>query len=806
MSAPDTTNDPRRPVRGAEVLILAVDDKPANLIALERALASVPARIVKATSGEEALAVSLRHQFALAILDVQMPGMDGYELAEILLADPATARTPIIFVTAAYSDEAHLFKGYGAGAVDYMVKPYDPAILVSKVNVFLELARHRFGLEDAVEERTRALRASEARYRTLFETMAQGVVYQDATGRIVEANPAAQRILGRSGPELLGRDSVDSAWAAIREDGHDFPGHEHPAMVALRTGQPVRDVVMGLQRPGDGSPVWINIDATPQFRPGEREPHQVYTTFSDITARREAERKVEASERALRTVFESIEDGILVIDADTFSLQLANGGMGRLLGRPAPLHPGSPLAELLPAEHLGRLRAHAALRQEGASSILDLPIRRSDGTEAVADVLLAPIDLRGRRCLLVVFRDMTERRREERERERLQAELYQAQRMESIGVLAGGVAHDFNNLLSVILGYVGLAIDSEDTSATTREDLVEVKKAGERSAELTRQLLAFGRKQVLQRVPIDLNHIALGVEKMLRRIIGEDITLSFELGDALWIVRADPGQVEQIVKNLAVNARDAMPHGGTLRITTENIEIDRALSARHPELAPGSYVRFTISDTGHGIDADTLGRIFEPFFTTKARDKGTGLGLSTVYGIVKQSEGYVFCESEVGRGTAFRVYLPRVEGVAPVSVRPAPLAGEIRGGTETVLVVEDADPVRSLAARALDAAGYRVLTAIDGVDALRTSAAWSAPIDLVLTDVVMPRMGGDELATRLAEFRPESRVLFMSGYTGSIFRRDGHSEPQPHFVEKPFRVDDLLRKVRAMLDEPVAPG
>jgi PAS domain S-box-containing protein len=806
MSAADTTNDPRRPVRGAEVLILAVDDKPANLIALERALASVPARIVKATSGEEALAVSLRHQFALAILDVQMPGMDGYELAEILLADPATARTPIIFVTAAYSDEAHLFKGYGAGAVDYMVKPYDPAILVSKVNVFLELARHRFGLEDAVEERTRALRASEARYRTLFETMAQGVVYQDATGRIVEANPAAQRILGRSGSELLGRDSVDSAWAAIREDGHDFPGHEHPAMVALRTGQPVRDVVMGLQRPGDGSPVWIHIDATPQFRPGEREPHQVYTTFSDITARREAERKVEASERALRTVFESIEDGILVIDADTFSLQLANGGMGRLLGRPAPLHPGSPLAELLPAEHLGRLRAHAALRQEGASSILDLPIRRSDGTEAVADVLLAPIDLRGRRCLLVVFRDMTERRREERERERLQAELYQAQRMESIGVLAGGVAHDFNNLLSVILGYVGLAIDSEDTSATTREDLVEVKKAGERSAELTRQLLAFGRKQVLQRVPIDLNHIALGVEKMLRRIIGEDITLSFELGDALWIVRADPGQVEQIVMNLAVNARDAMPHGGTLRITTENIEIDRALSARHPELAPGSYVRFTISDTGHGIDADTLGRIFEPFFTTKARDKGTGLGLSTVYGIVKQSEGYVFCESEVGRGTAFRVYLPRVEGVAPVSVRPAPLAGEIRGGTETVLVVEDADPVRSLAARALDAAGYRVLTAIDGVDALRTSAAWSAPIDLVLTDVVMPRMGGDELATRLAEFRPESRVLFMSGYTGSIFRRDGHSEPQPHFVEKPFRVDDLLRKVRAMLDEPVAPG
>jgi two-component system cell cycle sensor histidine kinase/response regulator CckA len=803
MSAAERPSETRRPAGGGEVLILAVDDKPANLIALERALASVPARIVKATSGEEALAVSLRQQFALAILDVQMPGMDGYELAEILLADPATARTPIIFVTAAYSDEAHLFKGYGAGAVDYMVKPYDPAILVSKVNVFLELARHRFGLEEAVEERTRALRASEARYRTLFETMAQGVVYQDASGRIIESNPAAQRILGLLAPELLARSSSDTAWGAVRADGSDFPGDQHPAMEALRTGKPVRDVLMGLRRPSDGSDVWINVDAIPQYRPGDSVPYQVYTTFSDITARREAERKVSASERALRTVFESIEDGILVVDAESFALQLANGAMGRLLGRAPPLHPGSPLAELLRPEHLGRLRAQVGLRQDEPSSILDLSIRRSDGSEAVVDILLAPIDLRGRRCLLIVFRDMTERRREERERERLQAELHQAQRMESIGALAGGVAHDFNNLLSVILGYVGLAIDSEDTSPTTREDLVEVKKAGERSAELTRQLLAFGRKQVLQRVPIDLNHIALGVEKMLRRIVGEDIALSFELAESLWVVRADPGQIEQIVMNLAVNARDAMPHGGTLRVVTENIAADRDLRRRHPEIAEGGYVRFSIVDTGHGMDASTLARIFEPFFTTKARDKGTGLGLSTVYGIVKQSEGYVFCESEVGRGTAFRVYLPRVEGVAPVSVRPAPPDGQIRGGTETVLVVEDADPVRSLAARALDAAGYRVLTAIDGVDALRTSEAWAAPIDLILTDVVMPRMGGEELATRLAGARPEARILFMSGYMGSMFRREGSGEPLPNFVEKPFRVDDLLRKVRATLDAAV---
>jgi len=784
----------------AEAWILAVDDKPANLIALERALEGIPARVVKANGGEEALAASLRHRFALAILDVQMPGMDGYELAEILLADPATASTPIIFVTAAYSDEAHQFKGYDAGAVDYMVKPYDPAVLRSKVKVFLELARHRASLEDLVAERTQALRASEARYRTLFETMAQGVVYQDAVGRIVEANPAAVRILGLPPEAMLGRLSSDRAWDAIREDGSALPGDEHPSMRALRTGRAVHDVIMGVRHGLDGGRVWLNVTGIPQFRPGEPTAHQVYTTFSDITARREAELRVEASERALRAVFDRVEDGILVLDPDTLNVEMANGAVLKLLGRDEGPGRDASIAGLLSSEHATQLRAVTMDAVGSAPGILDLPVRRPDGSEVLVDATLGVVELRGRRCILAVFRDMSERRREEQDRQRLQSELFQAQKMESIGALAGGVAHDFNNLLSVILGYVGLAIDSEDTTDTTREDLVEVKKAGERSAELTRQLLAFGRKQVMQRVPVDLNHTAVGVERMLRRIIGEDIALTFDLQEDLGAVCADPGQLEQVIMNLAVNARDAMPHAGTLRVATANVDASSEGGHRPTELAPGRHVRLSVSDTGQGMDAATLARIFEPFFTTKAPDRGTGLGLSTVYGIVKQSEGHVFCSSEVGRGTTFDIYLPRIEGRAPISARPAALGAEIRGGHETVLVVEDADPVRSLAARVLDAAGYRVLTAIDGVDALRTSESWTAPIDLVLTDVVMPRMGGDELADRLARMRPRTKIVFMSGYTGASYRRSGSDAPQTHFVEKPFRVDELLVRVRAVLD------
>ena len=784
-----------------EVLILAVDDTRANLIALERTLAPVDARLITASSGEEALAACVRHRFALAILDVQMPHMDGYELAEILLADPATAQTPIIFLTAAHADEQHLFRGYSAGAVDYIVKPYDPVILLAKVRVFLELARRRMDLEGAVVERTRALRASEQRYRTLFETMAQGVVYQDGAGLISEVNPAAARILGVSRDGLLGRESTDGRWQAVREDGSAFPGEEHPAMVAMRTGRPVRDVLMGIRRERDGSQAWINIDATPQFGPGATRPELVYTTFSDVTDRVAAQHALVDSEQALRAVFDGTQDGVVAIDGDGFGVVMANDAMFRMFGWSREEFPSDAGADaLLTPQGLDRLVEANGARADGASAPVDLELSRRDGSGLIVEVAVSRVELRRRRCLLCVFRDVTERRRAEAERQRLQAELFRTQKMESVGMLAGGIAHDFNNLLSVIVGYVGFALERLDPGDPTYEDLLEVKRAGERSAVLTRQLLAFGRKQVMQRRPVDLNQIAHGVQKLLGRIIGEDVVLSLALEDALGVVSADPGQIEQVIMNLAVNARDAMPHGGRLTLSTANVVVDAAEAARHAELAPGSYVRLTVDDTGCGIDADALPQIFEPFFTTKPKGKGTGLGLSTVYGIVKQTDGHMTVASVPGVGTTFDIYLPRLEAEVAAPVVEAPLAATCRGGTETVLVVEDAEPVRNLAARALRSAGYEVIVACDGIEALRVAETWAGHIDLVLTDVVMPGLGGEELAVRLGQWRPATGVLFMSGYTDTAFRREGVVDVPRNFIQKPFVISDLLLRVRRALD------
>ena len=799
MSAPQTPPGSIAP-RPDEVMILAVDDKLANLIALERVLAGVPARIVRAMSGEEALAASLRHRFALAILDVQMPGMDGYELAEIMLGDPATASTPIIFVTAAYSDEAHQFKGYSAGAVDYLVKPYDPAILLSKVRVFIELARHKSDLEGLVAERTRALSASEERYRTLYETMAQGVLLHDRSGRVIDANPAASRILGASRDALLAREADDPAWDHFAASGEPLPGREFPSIRALRTGRPVFDELLGVTHATGSDRVWLSVSTIPRHGVAAHDVEQVYTTFSDVTARREAEQRLQNSERALRAVFEGTQDAIAVVDADTLELRLANHAVLRMLDLAPPLGAGVSFADFLSGDQVAALTVAPIGREQPDEGPLELVLTRPDGSAIVADARTTRISLEGTACTLLVLRDMTQRRHQERESRRLQTELFQAQKMESIGVLAGGVAHDFNNLLSVIGCYVELTLESSSTSAEAREDLGEVKLAAERSAELTRKLLAFGRKQPMQRVPLDLNVVVRNTDKLLRRIIGEDVELVLDLDDALGFVMADVGHVEQIVMNLAANARDAMRTGGRLVLQTANLEVTADQAEAKPGLAVGPHVVLRVIDNGCGMDEATAQRVFEPFFTTKQEGAGTGLGLSTVYGIVKQSEGHLSLTSEPGHGTTFEIYLPRLAGAALGSSALREVEGARIGGTETVLVVEDADPVRSLSVRILDSAGYRVLTAVDGLDALRILESTDVRVDLALTDVVMPRMGGDELAKRLAQSHPDTEVLFMSGYVGRGFEQREGGVPASNFIAKPFTVNDLLKTVRALLD------
>jgi two-component system cell cycle sensor histidine kinase/response regulator CckA len=437
-------------------------------------------------------------------------------------------------------------------------------------------------------------------------------------------------------------------------------------------------------------------------------------------------------------------------------------------------------------------------RRQGIAEAHEIELQRRDGTKVMTVISASPIvDESGEYAgALGMVTDMTEHRR-------LETQVRQRQKMEAVGQLAGGVAHDFNNLLTVIKGFSAFLIEDLAEGDPHRDDVREIDNAAGRAAALTRQLLAFSRQQVLEPRVLDLNELVTQLEKMLRRLIPADVAITTTFSPDLGLVEADPGQIEQVVMNLAVNARDAMPDGGTLTIETENAELDRTFDPGHTSAAivPGPYVVLVVRDTGCGMDKGTQARIFDPFFTTKEKGKGTGLGLSTVYGIVKQSGGYVWVDSEIGKGTTFRVYLPRVT-VESEDTGRATTAGPARRGAETILLVEDDEAVRAMARRILGRGGYRVLEATTGAEALKMCAEGDEPIDLILSDLVMPEMGGRELATQVRALRPRARVLLMSGYTEEAAMKRSVLDPSEAFLSKPFTPDALTRKVREVLDGP----
>jgi signal transduction histidine kinase/ActR/RegA family two-component response regulator len=411
-----------------------------------------------------------------------------------------------------------------------------------------------------------------------------------------------------------------------------------------------------------------------------------------------------------------------------------------------------------------------------------------------------PEDMKNLRQRIRELEDSENKRREAEEAlQKSEEQIRQWQRVEAIGRLAGGVAHDFNNLLMTILGCSELLLRDFDPEDRRREEVEEIRRAAQRATSLTHQLLAFGRRQVLQPRVLDLNEIVENMNRMLRRMIGEDIQFQTILTPGLWPVKVDPGQIEQVIMNLVVNARDAMPQGGRLTLETANKDLDEEYARRHISVKPGAFVMMAVTDTGCGMDAKTQSHLFEPFFTTKEKGKGTGLGLSTVYGIIKQSGGNIWAYSEVGKGSTFKVYLPRAQKMVK-KCKPKEVAPAIAKGTETILLVEDEEAVRTMISRVLQGSGYMVLEACQGKEAIEVCQKHPGPIHLMVTDVIMPQMSGRELAERLSSIRPKMKVLFMSGYPDNAIVHHGVLDPGTAFLQKPFTLTALENKVREALE------
>ena len=523
----------------------------------------------------------------------------------------------------------------------------------------------------------------------------------------------------------------------------------------------------------------------------------IYTVYQHFQIQSVRKQLIEGEE-LFRLITENAADMIAVVD--THGERLYNSpSYEKILGYTPEELSGTTATDQIHAEDRDRvLKAASDARRTGIGTTLEYRMRHKDGTWRTLESRASTIVKNGTvEKLVIVNRDVTQRKS-------LEEQFRQAQKMEAIGRLSGGVAHDFNNLLGVIIGYGEIVQEGTPAESPLRSCVDEMLKAGHRAAGLTRQLLAFSRQQVLDPRILDLNAVVRDMEKMLKRLIGEDIQLVTSLDRSLIRIKADQGQIEQVVLNLAVNARDAMPEGGELTLHTSNFYMDEEFVSRYPyPVLVGDYVRFTVTDNGVGMDAATRARVFEPFFTTKEKGKGTGLGLSMVYGVVKQSGGYIDVTSEPGVGTCFNIYLPKAEAAADTQKISSELPVALKGN-ETVLLVEDETSLRTLSRHLLEMCGYQVLEAENGPEALRISEETRRNIDLLLTDVVMPGMSGRVLADQVTTQRPEIRVVYMSGYTGQTVGQHGVLAEGSFFLPKPFTRESLAAKVREALDADAA--
>jgi two-component system cell cycle sensor histidine kinase/response regulator CckA len=774
--------------------ILVVDDDASARAAMEAMLAPEGYVVLAAASGKEALAIVAQHAPDLMLLDVIMPDMDGYDVVRMMKAKLTTRNVPVIMITSLGDREAKLL-GLSAGAEDFLTKPIDRAELCVRVRNLLRLKaygdyseRYNQLLEAEVDSRTTDLRDERDRAQRYLDTAEVILLALDREGRVTLVNRYACALLGWSSGELL---------------GHEFSSMFVPPRMRSTARARFDDVIRGdssiiegpvLTRSGEERLIeWRNT----LVRDVEDQVVGTFSSGTDITERSKSADALRTAEERMRFALRSADVGIWDMDYTTGVLQWSETNEAHYGLRPGTF--GGTFEAFVERVHPDDRRSVTDTLGFAMTTGADFSIpHRSiwpDGRvhwlTGQGRVLLGDFGqpVRG----VGITQDATERRT-------LEKQYQQAQKMEAIGQLASGVAHDFNNLLTVILGFSEMLVVDAGLKDDHKRDLDEIAKAARRASGLTTQLLAFSRQQVLKTAPLDVNALITDMIGMLRRLIGEHIEVVAALAPALSPLLADRSQLEQVVMNLMVNARDAMPDGG--RITIETAAVDLENSVFHEEtVVTGRYIVLAVTDTGVGMSEDTKRHLFEPFFTTKKAGEGTGLGLSTIYGIVKQSNGYIWVYTELGLGTTFKVYLPRADGKVLLPHAGRTTAPPGKEEVETLLLVEDEAAVRELSKRILGRAGYRVLEAANGLEAERVFMEHRGEIDLVVTDVIMPDCGGPELLTRLRAHVPALRVLYMSGYTEQTVAHRAAISQSP-FVQKPFTAAELERQVRRALDLP----
>jgi two-component system, cell cycle sensor histidine kinase and response regulator CckA len=635
---------------------------------------------------------------------------------------------------------------------------------------------------------------SERKWAEVFAQAPWGIRIGSADGRTVEAvNPAFARMHGYSveemrrmpvealfPPEL--RASIPQNWERAQREGHYEFESWH------------------LRKDGSKFPVWIQFTAL-RDRAGRLIGQAVH--LLDLTEQHRIVAAGAASEERYRVIAEAASDAIITIDTQSRIL-MTNPAVERVFGYRSEELIGQSLTVLMP-EYLRHVHRAAVKRylETGVRhlnwSAVELPGLHKEGHEVPVEISFGESKGPGGHTFTAIIRDLSDRRAAEAALRRTEQQLLQAQKMDAVGRLAGGIAHDFNNILTIVLGTVDDLLRHHPPGSADHEDLAAMKEAADRGAALTGQLLAFSRRQVVQPVEVDLNRAVRRTESLLRRLLGEQIEIVLSLEGGLGTCKADPTQMEQVVLNLALNARDAMPEGGTLRVETSNVTVDGDYASTHLGLEPGPYVMLAVTDTGHGMDPITKAQIFEPFFTTKEEGKGTGLGLATVYGIVKQAGGSIYVYSEPGHGSTFKVYLPSVTPQA-VAAQPAVAGAPTAVGGAVVLLAEDRPDVRRFTARVLRESGYEVLEAEGGESALALAREYAGPIQVLLTDAVMPHMSGRVLAEQLRTMRPGIKVVFMSGYTDDAVRERNVVAPGITFLQKPFTPARLTAAIRSVLE------